>query len=662
MADRVRLSSAMRLDWPFHSFAVWGMVALLASASWPGASRADDKPAPELATNTASASPETTVGGGQAPAERLDASKQQIEALIRQLGNPRYSARRAAANELRQIGAEAFDLLHAASDDADPEVAASARYLLRQINVRWVASDDSAAVRRLLKDYGDQSEKVRLKHIDDLAKLQKGEGSAALCRIARFDRSPLLSRVAALAVIRPDDARAPTTPVDPETIERELGESTRTSAVWLRQYRTQLRDPADAVAQWQQLINDETKALELNADVTSSQIVLGLLWNLADLHRQLNDRAALMADVDRMVRLDAETADRTVVDLLQWFVEQKSWENVDEFLVKYDDKLSHSKRPLYVAAMARARQGKDELAEQLAEKAAQLDSQAPLESFIVAKDLELRGQYAWSVREYHRAIDNKEVASHEVMLSRVSLANMLSDHEEFQKAAEVIDPLVKAVNEDGNDGRLYAEIVRYHAEREELNLPDAKQLAARYHSYRANQYRQEKDWPRQREELERTIGLDPTDADALIAMYRVPESSEEWRAATRRRIAEMAHEFQQQIDQSPNDHEPYNQWAWLISNTEGDLQKAVRYSHRSIELLTAADGTSASSSYLDTLGRCYYAIGDYENAVKYERQAIDKLSYMQVMHRQLALFEKALAEKQGAEGKEQGEEKASPSS
>ena len=326
MADRVRLLSAMQLHWPFHNLIVWGMVALLASVSWPSVSRGDDKSAPELATNTASSPPEATVDGGKAPAERPYAIKPKIETLIRQLGSTRYSARRAAANELRQIGPEAFDLLHAASDDSDPEVAASARYLLRQIQVHWIASDDSAAVRRLLKDYGDHSEKVRLKQIDDLAKLRKGEGSAALCRIARFDRSPLLSRVAALAVIRPDDARAPTTPGAPETIDRELGESTRTSAVWLRQYRTQLRDPAGAVALWQQLINDETKLLEINADVTSSQIVLGLLWNLADLHRQLNDRAALMADVDRMVGLDAETADRTVVDLLQWFVEQKSWD------------------------------------------------------------------------------------------------------------------------------------------------------------------------------------------------------------------------------------------------------------------------------------------------------------------------------------------------
>ena len=102
-------------------------------------------------------------------------------------------------------------------------------------------------------------------------------------------------------------------------------------------------------------------------------------------------------------------------------------------------------------------------------------------------------------------------------------------------------------------------------------------------------------------------------------------------------------QFQQQIDEDPTDPIPYNQWAWLVSNTEGDFQRAVRYSQRSLELNNG--GESGSGSYLDTLGRCYYAIGDYEKAVKYERQALTKVDNMQVMQRQLALFEKALADK-----------------
>jgi tetratricopeptide (TPR) repeat protein len=139
-------------------------------------------------------------------------------------------------------------------------------------------------------------------------------------------------------------------------------------------------------------------------------------------------------------------------------------------------------------------------------------------------------------------------------------------------------------------------------------------------------------------------------------MYRLPDADEKWREATRRRIRDLAQQFQQEIDANPSDPTPYNQWAWLVSNTEGDFQKAIRYSHRSIELIPPDAGESAGASYLDTLGRCYYAAGDIENALKYQRQAIEKVDYMQVMQRQLAQFEKALAEKQRAASKVQGEE------
>ena len=129
-------------------------------------------------------------------------------------------------------------------------------------------------------------------------------------------------------------------------------------------------------------------------------------------------------------------------------------------------------------------------------------------------------------------------------------------------------------------------------------------------------------------------------------MFRMPEADQKWRDSVRKRISQLTDQFQQEIDQDPSDSSPYNQWAWLVSNTEGDFQKAIRYSHRSLEL--NANGESGEASYLDTLARCYYAAGDYENAVKYERQALERMNYMQVMQRQMKLFEDALAKKNAA--------------
>jgi tetratricopeptide (TPR) repeat protein len=328
-------------------------------------------------------------------------------------------------------------------------------------------------------------------------------------------------------------------------------------------------------------------------------------------------------------------------------MKHQTWQVLDGFLAKHEPILEQSKRPLYYAALARARQGKTDLAEQLAEKAARLDPQATLESFVTAKDLEEHGQFEWAVREYHRAIDNQQVASHEAILARVYLASLLHDYEQHREAADVLEPLVKAVQNEGRIGQLYTELLRYYTGR--LGLPTADGLAARFHYYRAGQYRDARDHPREREALDLAIRSDPTDADVLIAMYRHPEADPKWREAVRQRIRDLSRQFEREINENPNDPTPYNQWAWLVSNTEGDFQKAIRYSHRSLELIPPTAGDSAGASFLDTLGRCYYAAGDYKNALKYQREAIEKVDYMQVMHRQLALFEKTIAEKHSEE-------------
>jgi tetratricopeptide (TPR) repeat protein len=578
-------------------------------------------------------------------AETGKPTKEHVEQLIRDLGSPHYTTRRAASIELRQIGAEAFDMLFAATDAPDPEVAASANYLLRQIPVRWIQADDPPAVRSVMRQFARESEASRRKRVEQLDRLS-GDGTKALCRIARYDRSPLVSRAAALAIIRPSQKPGRQSRPEPQVVEQELGSSTRVSATWLRQYLAQLRDPASSVPAWKQLIAQESARFDKNSGETSNDIVLGLLWNAAELYRQIGERQELNAALDRMMGLASGGSDETLIDLLAWLTENKSWDVLDAFLTRHQSRLEQSKRTLYYAALARDKQGNRELAEELAAKAAALPAQPtmPLEGFLAAKDLEERRQFDWAVREYRRATEKQSADSIENILSRIHLASLLHDYAHEKEAAEALEPLVKAVNADGRMGLIYAKSREYYADRIELPTPEA--VAARYRFYRAGQFQHEKDWKRARQELDLAIRFDPTDADVLIAMYRLPEVDPEWRASVVEQIKKLAQKLQQEIEESPSDASPYNQWAWLISNTEGDYQQAIRYSHRSLELNT--HGESGAASFLDTLGRCYYAAGDYEKAVKYERQAIAKVDHMQVMHRQLALFEKALAEKKAA--------------
>jgi hypothetical protein len=327
------------------------------------------------------------------------------------------------------------------------------------------------------------------------------------------------------AVVVQEKAGDPPQGAAPEIISHELGESTRTASRWLRQYRLQLRDPAASLAAWPELIDEEQQLLAQYSSDTSPAIVLGLLWNVADVHRRLGDQEALLALVDRMVALDSNDAEDTAVKLLQWFVDEQAWEAVDAFLGKYQDRLARAKESLYEAALARARQGKSDLAEALAEKASKIRGQRTLESVEIAIDLARQQQFEWSVREYRSAIDGQQIDSHESIVARVLLAAMLHDHEQYKEAAEVLEPLVQAIESDeGNVGKLYKQIQNFHERRGSSDLPEQDSLITRYNFYLACDSEQKQDWKKQREQLEEAIRHDETDADVVIAMYRLPEA------------------------------------------------------------------------------------------------------------------------------------------
>jgi tetratricopeptide (TPR) repeat protein len=134
-------------------------------------------------------------------------------------------------------------------------------------------------------------------------------------------------------------------------------------------------------------------------------------------------------------------------------------------------------------------------------------------------------------------------------------------------------------------------------------------------------------------------------------MYRI-DGDDQWKRTVMQRVQTCADYFQSQMIQKEQEMESggalgmtnakrelatmNNQYAWLISNTEGDFQQALRCSQRSLEL------EPELSTFLDTLGRCYFAIGDYENAVAYQKKATKLEPFSMSMKRQLVVFEAAL--------------------
>ena len=90
----------------------------------------------------------------------------------------------------------------------------------------------------------------------------------------------------------------------------------------------------------------------------------------------------------------------------------------------------------------------------------------------------------------------------------------------------------------------------------------------------------------------------------------------------------------------------YNQYAWVVGNTVGDFEQAIKFSRKSLDLR----GWTLSG-YVDTLGHAYYGAGKFEEAVLWQSKAVELDPASQAMSRKLKVFQAAL-KKQSANDRE----------
>ena len=568
-----------------------------------------------------------------------------IDRLIEQLGAQEFSLREDAQSELLRLGVSAFDALYRAQNHGDIEIAMRAHYLVRSIRIHWTDPSDSAEVRSILKGYGELAPNDRASRIQLLAALESGKGAIALCRLARFEESTKLSKKAALFAMRTPRPDNPNRRLELlETIRRNAGSSQRTAVRWIRLFAEYLDDAEATVDQWDQLVREEESEFRESEPSTSLAIVRDLMhWQVEMLTRMNHDQEALEV-MKRTVTL-RNGAPGDLMEAVDWLLAKSAWEVIDELAKQHQQVFEENARLLYRLAEAKLRQGHIDKAQGMAERALSISESTEDFRFDIATLLRDRGLFDWAEREFRQILDAEKKASSQSINSAFWLSEMLHDQQRELAAAEVLAPICERAMSDKNFAK---RVERYHH--------DVKALTSRMYFFRAEHYRMENDVTRQRQNLQSAIEANATDADVLIAMHRVETDDDKWRTMTTQRIEETARSFRQIIENlrqytmEPGLTEPerdgvrrqlamaYNQYAWLVANTEGDQQYALECSLKSLELRPNTAG------YLDTLGRCYYAIGDLENAVIQQRKAVALDPHVGQMLRQLALFERALEE------------------
>ena len=432
-------------------------------------------------------------------------------------------------------------------------------------------------------------------------------------------------------------------------INTTVGLSKRPGALWIKAYGRTLVQPESVFDQWEQLSKEEYETFTQFPERSSREIVLDLLRWQAEMLRELKRDDESVAVMRRSIDLLDGTREQ-ILDMVDWLMQRKAWSVVAEVADRYSTRFNEDPLLLYRLAESHVQQGQRENAEATANRALNLLPDEPSAHVVAAFSLQDRGLLEWAEREYRHVIKLGPAGSDHELRSRLLLSEMLHDLGKEQPAAKVLQGAVDTCEKDP----AAVEVLRNRLGRE------LGSIKSRMYYFYSRQDVADGDRKKQMERLEEAVKADPTDADVLIAMHRVPNASEEWKKKTLGQIDRATGHFRDKIAEwtrqsAEAPSEPIreyanrqlasmnNQFAWLVGNTVGDYDEALRCSKRSLELRPNTGG------YLDTLGRCYFAKGDLENAVKYQSRAAELEPHSEQIQRQLDLFKKALAEsKKGA--------------
>jgi tetratricopeptide (TPR) repeat protein len=513
------------------------------------------------------------------------------------------------------------------------------------MNVRWFQDTDPPEAVKILRGYGDQPDDERKSRIDHLARLDNRQGIVPLCRLARFETIDVLSKGASLKVMEQEEiADAAARAELAHSITAIVGNSKRPAATWLRLYARTLADPAEALADWDVATAAEQATMDKHPEKTSVEIVRDLFrWQVELLKRLGKDQEAV-AVIRRTFKL-LDGSPEQVKELIGWLIHAQKYEVVLEAAQRFQATFDDSPELLYRLAETQLKLGREVEAQSTAKRALAIRPDNPDEHLLVAIKLQDLGLHDWSVREFRQIIDTATAGQVLDFRARFYLSELLHDQARDREAGATLQPLCDLMDKD-----MSARDVCARAQR------DPEGVYSRMHFFYACSLVEEGEVSDAETRLDTAVAQDPTDADALIALYRLPNQSPERKEKTKQLIESTVKQFRAQLeqyklaaDQAPTEQfqNTYNiqvalmcnQLAWLISNTLGDYDEAVRLSQRSLEIRPDYPG------YLDTLGRCYYATGDLANAVKYQSQAVKLDPHSGQIRRQLELFQKELAAK-----------------
>jgi tetratricopeptide (TPR) repeat protein len=583
--------------------------------------------------------------------EETPAKETHIKQLIEQLGAADFVTREAAEQSLEKLGAETFEALEEAQNHSDLEIAMRAQYLLRKFRVT-ILDTDPPMVRNLLKNYATQKDSSqRLAVLQQLFMLPDRSGWPAICRLVRLEQNEAISKQAALVIVTQRVSSDTDVSLLVASLPTPLVSGKRGALEWLRTFKLLLQDRPAATNTWERLVAEEFAHLKDNPSRTSEEVVTQLArWHVEQLCAQkLESQAAPW--LERLLSLREHGSVEEFEEHIDWICHLQMWSVLEQLEKKFATKFAANALLKYRLAEAKLKLGDPTTATTLAEAAFAMRAKSQADHELAGNALMERGLFEWSEREFRHVLKLADRGSEYEIRTRTLLSEMLHDQAQEQAAGTVIKEFLDYLATD--------EKARGILER---GSRSEEMIRSRMNLFFGLAAMEMHDYEKAEELLRESYNDDSDNVDALIHLFRLPAPSEEGRRQmvanlrdATRQYQESILEMQQELAEADNPNTEqyyklqlarlYNDYSWLVSNTEGDFDGAIR---SSLESLKLRPGTAA---YMDTLGRAYYAKGDLTNAIKSQSEALRLEPHSGMMQRQLALFQTAAKKQQQPEEK-----------
>lgn len=603
-----------------------------------------------------------------------------IQLLIEQLGDPNYAKREQAKSELERIGYITLDQLQAASFHRDPQIANTARFMVNSNQFAWTSDFDPPRVREILSNFAVSENEGKALYIDELARLEREEGIPGLCRLARYEANGALAKRAAIYVLK-SPLRAEQSP---ETRSRRIvalmdgGEST--ACKWVLEHAKSLAQ--FDLAFWKEQLGQEQKLFASRSTETNDFVLSNLgRWIVEQCAAQPEHRSDALAMaqslVDQMDLAKANALDdksKKSMEFAQWILSAKLHEAVryqharlkyrvvlrepilsyylaESYLQANDVETAEKIAKNALAGIPSAADGSewkeptdeksDALRARLEGAIGYRNQSSKEKKRIIAEKLADRGLFAWAEAEYKLAADD-DLTLVSTLTSLLLLAELQHSQDRF---AEARDTLAKFQSR-------YEKERMFRDQMSDLSIPTSRVLS-QYYLYAGDAAQNAGNAAEAAEHYYRSLEIYPENVDALIGLYKI-EIAQDQIDRRKKKHAQITDELRvqarelEEASRQANSMQyaaivndlvlALNSFAWIVANTEGNIEEAIVFSRQAVSL------NPNDAALIDTLAHCYYAAGRWTDAVEQQRKAVMLKPSDPSMKKALKRFEEKLSQ------------------